>query len=129
MEGIERLQDALNYVFKHPELLQGALTHSSWANESGHSSEHNERQEFLGDAVLEVCVSWELFTRFPKAREGDLTRLRSLLVSTKTLAELARELGIDESLKLGRGEESQGGRRSEERRVGKECGRTWRWRG
>lgn len=110
MEKKEIVEKALGYVFQKPELLHLALTHSSWANESGDTAEHNERQEFLGDAVLELCVSWELFTRFPGAREGDLTRLRSQLVSTRALAELTRELGLDLCLRLGRGEESQGGR-------------------
>lgn len=110
MQYREIIERALDYTFQKPELLLLALTHSSWANESGETSEHNERQEFLGDAVLELCVSWELFTRFPGAREGDLTRLRSQLVSTRALADLARELGIDKCLRLGRGEESQGGR-------------------
>ncbi len=110
MEAYASLQLALGYEFKDIALLQRALTHSSWANEHKSLLPHNERQEFLGDAVLEVCVSWELFSRFPEAREGHLTKLRSTLVSTKTLAELARELGINQCLNLGRGEESQGGR-------------------
>lgn len=74
----------------------------------GHN--HNERQEFLGDAVLELSVSWELFCRFPGAREGDLTKMRALLVSTVSLAQRARELGLDSLIKLGKGEENQGGR-------------------
>lgn len=100
----------LGHVFARPELLDRALTHSSWANEYGAGPEHNERQEFLGDAVLELCVSWELYRRFPDAREGQLTRLRARLVSTASLAERARALGLDKRIKLGRGEESQGGR-------------------
>ncbi len=107
---MESLQKVLKYTFKNKELLQRALTHSSWSNENKSAQEHNERQEFLGDAVLEVCVSWALYTRFPTAREGDLTCLRSSLVSAPSLASLAREFGIDRSLQLGRGEESQGGR-------------------
>lgn len=110
MQHREIMERVLDYTFQRPELLRLALTHSSAANECGSATEHNERLEFLGDAVLEVCVSWELFTLFPNAREGDLTRLRSQLVSTPALADLARELGIDTCLRLGRGEESQGGR-------------------
>ena len=110
MSAREDLEKTLDYRFRQPELLHTALTHSSWANECGGTCEHNERLEFLGDAVLELCVSWELFTRFPEAREGDLTRLRSQLVSAGALADLAREWGLDRALKLGRGEESQGGR-------------------
>lgn len=104
------LEEALHYTYSRYELLELALTHSSWASEQSIGQAHNERQEFLGDAVLELCVSWELFSRFPEAREGDLTRLRSKLVCTEELADLARELGIDAFLKLGKGEESQGGR-------------------
>ena len=71
----------LGHRFRRPELLELALTHSSWANERGAGSAHNERLEFLGDAVVELCVSSELFRRFPKLREGELTRLRAHLVS------------------------------------------------
>ncbi len=110
MNGYLELQNTLGYVFKNPNYLQMALTHSSSANENKKMGMHNERQEFLGDAVLELCVSWALFTRFPTVREGDLTKLRSSLVSAKSLANLARELHIDKHLRLGRGEESQGGR-------------------
>ncbi len=104
------LQEKLGYTFKNIEYLQVALTHSSWANESKKNTDHNERQEFLGDAVLELCVSWVLFTRFSHVREGDLTRMRSTLVSASSLANIARELNIDTYIYLGRGEENQGGR-------------------
>ncbi len=110
MDEYINLQKVLGYKFQNIDLLRRALTHSSWANENKNLAPHNERQEFLGDAVLEVCVSWELFKRFPEAREGHLTKLRSSLVSTNSLAMLARELGISNDLRLGRGEESQGGR-------------------
>lgn len=109
MRNNTKIEDILSYSFSDEALLRVALTHSSWANENG-SIEHNERQEFLGDAVLELCVSSELFCMFPTAREGDLTRLRSLLVSTTALADLARDLGLEQSLLLGKGEENQGGR-------------------
>ncbi len=106
----ERIERILDYHFSQPERVALALTHSSWANEHGLGQAHNERLEFLGDAVLELCISWELFTRFPQAREGDMTRVRSQLVGTTSLARLARETGIDRLLRLGRGEEQQGGR-------------------
>lgn len=105
------LQERLGYHFADRRLLQRALTHSSFVNESPAGGEHNERLEFLGDAVLELCVSAELFARFPDLREGGLTRLRSRLVSCEALAGLARETGLDEAILLGRGEEAQGGRR------------------
>ena len=104
------LAERLGHRFRRPELLELALTHSSWANERGAGEAHNERLEFLGDAVLELCVSTELFRRFPEVREGELTRLRAHLVSTAGLAQRARELGLDAHLRLGRGEEQQGGR-------------------
>lgn len=103
------LETRIGHAFARPELLDLALTHSSWANEAG--GDHNERLEFLGDAVLELCVSAWLYHRFPGVREGQLTRLRSGLVSTASLAERARHIGLDGLLRLGRGEEEQGGRR------------------
>ena len=102
---------SIGHKFRRPELLALALTHSSWANERHMGEAHNERLEFLGDAVLELCVSTELFRRFPIAREGDLTRLRAHLVSTAGLAQCARELGLDAHIRLGKGEEQQGGRK------------------
>ena len=68
------LEEKLDYHFRDITLLATALTHSSWANE--HNTQHNERLEFLGDAVLEVNVSLEIYERFPKEREGGMTRLR-----------------------------------------------------
>lgn len=111
-QSLAELEERLGHHFQHVPLLERALTHSSYANERGpgHEHEHNERQEFLGDAVLQLCVSWELYTRFPHAREGDLSRLRASLVSTTSFARMARLTGIDRVLFLGRGEEAQGGR-------------------
>jgi len=107
---LNALERVLGYAFRDAGLLAAALTHSSFANEADDGGLHNERLEFLGDALLSLCVSSELFTRFPDAREGDLTRLRSRLVNASSLAALARVIGIDAYLRLGRGEESQGGR-------------------
>lgn len=109
-EDRERLEAALGHRFKDVSLLEQALTHSSCANEHGSGTEHNERLEFLGDAVMELCVSTVLYRRFPHAREGDLTLLRSSLVSTRSFARFARLTGIDRCLFLGRGEDAQGGR-------------------
>jgi ribonuclease-3 len=97
-------------VFADPSLLDMALTHSSFANERGEGGGHNERLEFLGDAVLELCVSEELFSLFPEAPEGELTLLRSQLVNESSLATMARRLGLAGHVRLGRGEENQGGR-------------------
>lgn len=110
MNDLEELQNVIGHTFTNVGLLETAMTHSSWANEQAGAVEHNERLEFLGDAVLELCVSEELFSRFPTAREGDLTRMRSRLVSKTALEGLARELQLELYLRLGRGEESQGGR-------------------
>lgn len=109
-ENWDSLMESIHYSFNEVKLLELAMTHSSFANEREEPIEHNERLEFLGDAVLELCVSEELYSRFPKAREGQLTRLRSRLVSKPALAAVARELKLDVYLKLGRGEEIQGGR-------------------
>ena len=110
MQDYSALEQALGYTFTDARLLVTALTHSSWINENKTSAQHNERLEYLGDAVLELCVSWELYSRFPHSREGDLTCMRSRLVSTGALASLARELGLESWLRLGRGEDGQGGR-------------------
>lgn len=110
MEELVRLQRDIHYRFGQVKLLARAMTHSSYANERQDGDTHNERLEFLGDAVLELCISTELFRRFPEAREGQLTAMRSKLVKQETLAELARTLGISEAIVLGRGEERQGGR-------------------
>ena len=104
------MQQVIPYRFGQVKLLELALTHSSWANEQGCPQENNERLEFLGDAVLELCITEEAYNRYPDADEGLLTRLRSRLVKAPTLAELARGLGLDKYLRLGRGEEAQGGR-------------------
>ena len=104
------IENVLGHRFRDLSLLKLALTHSSFANENDEPTACNERLEFLGDAVLELAVSTELFRRFPDAHEGQLTRLRSRLVKTPTLAALAKRMGLPALLFLGRGEESQGGR-------------------
>jgi ribonuclease-3 len=104
------LERKLGYVFSRPEAIMLALTHSSLANECPRITEHNERLEFLGDAVLELALSTLLFRFFPKAREGELTAMRSKLVNAAALATKARDLGLDALVLLGRGEELQGGR-------------------
>ncbi|HDQ41812.1 MAG TPA: ribonuclease III [Desulfonatronum sp.] len=103
-------QDKIGYVFAKVDLLNEALTHSSHANESTGRGQSNERLEFLGDAVLELCITEELFSRYPDADEGRLTVYRAMLVNERALASLALDLGLDRMLMLGRGEESQGGR-------------------
>ncbi len=107
---LKQLQSAISYQFTQVHLLELALTHSSAANELNDSQNHNERLEFLGDAVLELCISKELYIRFSSAREGQLTTMRSKLVNQTVLASIARVLNLGSCLILGKGEESQGGR-------------------
>jgi len=85
-------------------LLSRALTHRSYLNEHPEALEDNERLEFLGDAVLDFVVGAWLYNRFPEMPEGDLTRMRSALVHTEQLAEFARELGLGNAMRLGKGE-------------------------
>lgn len=110
MKSLNALQKRLGYYFGNKKLLEMALTHSSWANERQRPGMHNERLEFLGDAVLELCSSIKLYHLFPEAREGELTYLRATLVSEKALAARAMEIGLNKYLLLGSGEEKQGGR-------------------
>ncbi len=99
-------------TFNDPSLLERALTHRSYANEHPEDAlEDNERLEFLGDAVLSFIVAAFLYHRFPEFHEGRLTSLRAALVRTESLAALAAETGIDQRLRLGRGEEEHGGRK------------------
>lgn len=96
--------------FKDVTLLDTALTHRSWVNEHKGVRKHNERLEFLGDAVLEFVVSQELFLKFPDKEEGYLTALRASLVNTVSLAEVAKSLDLGSELFLSKGEEDSGGR-------------------
>ncbi len=105
----DELQQCIHHRFDQVKLLETALTHSSYANEQEGDGD-NERLEFLGDAVLELCISEEGYKRFPCAPEGQLTRIRSQLVKEASLAELARVLELHRYIRLGKGEELQGGR-------------------
>jgi ribonuclease-3 len=109
-KNLAELQAKIGYDFKNLELLQIAMVHSSFAFERLGSGRHNERLEFLGDAVLDLTVGHILFTRFPEMREGKLTRIRSALVNEAGLAEIARTLDLGRYLLLGRGEDSSKGR-------------------
>lgn len=101
--NINRLEKKLGYEFTSSELLDLALTHRS-----AHS-QHNERLEFLGDSILSFVIADDLYHRFPKINEGDMSRMRATLVRGKTLAELGREFGLGDYLKLGPGELKSGG--------------------
>ncbi len=104
-----KIQEKIGYTFNDIALLKLALTHSSFINET-QRTEHNERLEFLGDAVLELQISQTLFHKHKTEREGVLTSLRSQMVNEKKLASLAKKLFIGQALYMGKGEESQGGR-------------------
>ena len=95
---LQNLELKLGYSFQNIKLLDQALTHRSFG------AVHNERLEFLGDSILGMIIAKELYDRFPKCPEGDLTRMRSTLVRETTLAQLAREFGIGNCLRLGPGE-------------------------
>lgn len=103
--SLDRLEQALGYGFADPKLLQQALTHRSAAGQ------HNERLEYLGDAVLSMVVAEDLYLRFPMVHEGDMTRMRASLVKGVTLAEIGRELALGEVIRLGPGELKSGGHR------------------
>jgi ribonuclease-3 len=110
---IDAFEAALGLTFHDPNLLMTALTHRSFVHENRNrvpELQHNERLEFLGDAVIEFISGEWLYQRFPEMREGELTRIRATLVRTETLAEFATNCGINDMIRLGPGEESNGGR-------------------
>lgn len=108
---MQTLEERLGYTFRDKTLLRGAMVHSSYANEHrGGGFRSNERLEFLGDAVLGLVVGEHLFRTHPDAPEGDLTRMRAALVCEESLYQVALALGLGDYLRLGRGEESGGGR-------------------
>ena len=109
-QSLQMLQQRIDYQFTDLSLLQVALIHSSFAFERLDHGSHNETQEFLGDAVLDLTVGYILFKRFPRMREGKLTRIRSGLVNETGLAEMARGIDLGRYLLLGKGEEVSGGR-------------------
>jgi len=109
-EGLQELQERIGYQFRDLHLLQLSLVHSSFAFERLDDGRHNETQEFLGDAVLDLTVGFILFTRFPEMREGKLTRIRSALVNEYGLADRAREIDLGKHLLLGKGENASSGR-------------------
>ncbi len=105
------MQHHLGFEFHTPGLLREALTHTSYVNEKPcELTADNQRLEFLGDAVLDLLVAHELYSRYPAAREGELTAMRAALVRTDTLARVSQQLDLAGHLFLGRGEEASGGR-------------------
>jgi ribonuclease III len=108
--GHQQLEARLGYAFRDPALLRCALTHPSLTHEHGPVQEHNQRLEFLGDAVLQLILTRALYDLFPGADEGSLTKARAALVNRRSLAVQARALDLGASLVLSRGEEQSGGR-------------------
>jgi ribonuclease-3 len=106
----EELQKRIGYTFRDPELLELALTHPSVAHEQGAAIQTNQRLEFLGDAVLQLVLTRELFEKFAAFDEGPLTKARAKLVNRRTLAEHGRKIGLGSELSVSRGEELHGGR-------------------
>lgn len=112
--NLETLMKNLKVEFKDAKLLERSLTHRSLLNEKKNKDlQHNERLEFLGDAVLELIISEYLFHKYPERPEGELTSFRAAVVNTTSLGDLSRELGIGEHLIMSKGEEMTGGREKE----------------
>lgn len=108
---LKAFEKRLGYKFKHRSHLKRALTHKSFANENRMApTEHNERYEYLGDAVLELSVSHLLMERFPDHPEGELSKLRAAVVNEGQLAEIAKVIDLGEYMYLGKGEDNTGGR-------------------
>ncbi len=107
----EVLEEKLKIQFKNKDLLRQAFTHRSYLNENPNSKlEHNERLEFLGDAVMELIVTEHLYKEFPEKAEGDLTNWRAALVNAKMLTSVAENLGFNDFLLLSRGEAKETGK-------------------
>ena len=105
------LKNRFAIEFADQDLLETAFTHTSYANEHRLLKiSHNERLEFLGDAVLQLLISEYLYKKYPKKPEGDLSKLRAMIVREESLAGFARDCQFDEFIKLGKGEEKSGGR-------------------
>src|SRR3954470_13223213 len=113
MDNVERLQQRLGYSFGDRGILLQSLTHTSYGHEFLQEKplalRDNERLEFLGDAILDVVVSDILLESFPNANEGQLSKMRAAVVNEKTLAQIARSIQLQDSLRLGKGEMQTGG--------------------
>ena len=111
MQDFSDFEKKLSHRFKDPNLLEQAFTHRSYLNENRSTGkEHNERLEFLGDAVLELVVTEFLYAKYPEKPEGDLTAYRAALVNTQSISDAAQKLGMNDYLLLSRGESRDTGR-------------------
>jgi len=106
---LNNLERTIGYTFTDRPLLLQALTHKSFSNEQAEFVPHNERLEFLGDAVLELAVSDWVFNHYPDIPEGGLTRIRAEVVSERGLSQIASQLQLGTVLRLGKGEKRSGG--------------------
>lgn len=109
-EILNNCQKAIKYEFKNKAYLLEAITHRTYANESKKKMKYNQRLEFLGDSVLSLIISDYLFKKYDTSKEGLLSKVKSSLVSQKSLSELSKELKLGDFLLLGHGEEASGGR-------------------
>lgn len=107
---MKKLEEKIEYTFKDKNLLTQAVTHSSYANEKQGEIKCNERLEFLGDAVISIVSAQYLYENFPDMPEGDLSKLRSSLVCTRSLSDFARQIDLGRYMLLGKGELNTGGR-------------------
>lgn len=111
--NIKELEQRIEYVFRCPEYLERALTHSSYNKEKKSHHVDNERLEFLGDAFFDAIVSAELFSRMKQVTEGKLTKTRAQIVCERSLAEAARSIQLGSYINMGHGEDSTGGRQKD----------------
>jgi len=111
MKDFSELQKTIGIEFRNQDLLKEAFTHRSYLNENPkEQASHNERLEFLGDAVLELAVTEFIFNKYPRKNEGELTTLRSALVNANMLFEIAKEMKLQEFLRVSRGEAKDSGK-------------------
>lgn len=114
MDNLKHLEKKLNYNFKNRDLLEKALTHSSFINENDMKSfESNERLEYLGDAILGLVIGEYFYKNFPEDNEGSLTKMRAESVNEKVLFFISKKLMLGEYLKFGKGEIKSGGKNRE----------------
>lgn len=109
-DELNELQRHLGIDFKDTNLLVQALTHKSFSHENEEHPKHNERLEFLGDSVLGLVINDYLYNSYPDLREGDLAKIKSVLVSEATLSSISKSLKLGEHIQLGKGEQLSGGR-------------------
>ncbi|WP_408956528.1 ribonuclease III [Natroniella sp. ANB-PHB2] len=111
-QKVDKLEQEIEVEFQNEELLKRAITHKSYSNENRERSlKNNERLEFLGDAILDLVISEYIFAEYPDHPEGELAKIRSVVVSAPVLAEKSKEINLGNYLLLGKGEEITGGRK------------------